>query len=445
MHSASRAPDRNHRPAVRHAPRGLGPGLISRWHRSTCILGGMRVRRRTPCYLEIADAVVPDFARLLRGEVHLDRSSEIRLLCPVSGQAIPATEREVALMATMAPGQWYDAADLACVAQLPVDAILAMAQRGLIVGDGDEPLSARLREGERTLEAVGWHPQAALYHATSAWEGVVGDEGRRRHDDEAHRERLDAHRARHGPIAPHFWRREDAHQRVALPLQHFDDALASLMRSRLTTRHFRSDVPLGLEDFTRVLFGTFGALGSETLAPGTVALKRTSPSGGGLHPIEAYPLVIDVEGLSPGFHHYEASSHSMALLDPMSRAQARELAEQLTIGQTYFAQAHALVFHVARLDRHHWKYRNHPKAYKAVLLDSGHLSQTFYLLATERRLGAFYTAAINDLDVAERLGLRPQVEIAIGASGIGVPDTACDQLHLKPEPYVPVAPVIPDQ
>ena len=99
----------------------------------------------------------------------------------------------------------------------------------------------------------------------------------------------------------------------------------------------------------------------------------------------------------------------------------------------------------ARLDRHHWKYRNHPKAYKAVLLDSGHLSQTFYLLATERRLGAFYTAAINDLDVAARLGLRPQIEIAIGASGIGVPDPDCDQLHLKPEPYVPVAPVIPDQ
>ena len=31
------------------------------------------------------------------------------------------------------------------------------------------------------------------------------------------------------------------------------------MRSRLTTRHFRSDIALGLEDFTRVLFGTFGA------------------------------------------------------------------------------------------------------------------------------------------------------------------------------------------
>lgn len=410
-----------------------------------CILGAMQVRRRAPCYLQIDDAVAPDFARLLRGELHLDSSPEIRLLCPVDGQAIPVTASEVALMATMTEGRWFEVSELAATARWSEDAIVSMALRGVIVGDGDDALSTRLREGEHTLDAVGWHPQAALYHSSTTWQGVIGEEGRRRHDDQAHRERLDLHAARHGPIPPHFWQPETAHERVALPVERFDDALATLMRSRRTTRHFRSEVPLPLADFTRVLFGTFGVLGSETLAPGMVALKRTSPSGGGLHPIEAYPLVINVEGITPGFHHYAPESHSLSLLEPMSSAQARALAEQLTIGQTYFAQAHALVFHVARLDRHHWKYRNHPKAYKAVILDSGHLSQTFYLLATERSLGAFYTAAINDADLAARLALRPHVDIAIGASGIGVPDPACDLLHLKPEPHEAVASVIPDQ
>jgi SagB-type dehydrogenase family enzyme len=185
-------------------------------------------------------------------------------------------------------------------------------------------------------------------------------------------------------------------------------------------------------------------MGTEVLAPGVVALKRTSASGGALHPIEAYPLVVNVQGLEPGFYHYETGSHSLALIAAMTEKQAREHAAALTIGQTYFAEAHALVFHVARLDRHHWKYRRHPKAYKAVLLDSGHLSQTFYLLAADRGLGAFYTAAINDIDVGALLKLDPLTEIVIGANGIGVPDPGRNQLHLRPEPYEPVAtPVAP--
>src|SRR5205085_12685548 len=41
----------------------------------------------------------------------------------------------------------------------------------------------------------------------------------------------------------------------------------------------------------------FGAHGRALAAGGRiVTLKRTSPSGGGLHPIEAYPLVVNVAG-----------------------------------------------------------------------------------------------------------------------------------------------------
>ena len=37
------------------------------------------------------------------------------------------------------------------------------------------------------------------------------------------------------------------------------------------------------------------AQASQELAPGAVMLKKNSPSGGGLHPIEAYLLVQRVE------------------------------------------------------------------------------------------------------------------------------------------------------
>ncbi|GAB2629515.1 putative peptide maturation dehydrogenase [Novilysobacter erysipheiresistens] len=317
------------------------------------------------------------------------------------------------------------------------DAIASMAERGLLCSDADDDDSTRLREAEAQLASMGWHPHAAVYHALSRWHAVEGDEGARDHGDPAHLERLRSHAAIHGELPPHFHVRDDAVDHIRLPLEPLDDSFARVLRTRRTTRHFRSDVSLPLADFNRVLYGTFGAIGTEILAPQMVAIKRTSASGGGLHPIEAYPLAIDVEGLAPGLYHYEAKRHALALLEPMTREQARDLAATLTIGQTYFAEAHALAFHVARLDRHHWKYRRHPKAYKAVLLDSGHLSQTFYLLAAERGLGAFYTAAINDADVSDRLRLDPLREIVIGANGLGVPDPSRTSLQLNPEPYNP--------
>ena len=108
------------------------------------------------------------------------------------------------------------------------------------------------------------------------------------------------------------------------------------------------------------------------------------------------------------------------------------LALRLVVGQDYFAEASALVFHVARLDRQHWKYVRHPKALRVVLLDSGHLSQTFYLAATRLGLGAFYTAAVNDADIERILCLDASARLVVGANGIGVVDPTRDQLHLRP-------------
>lgn len=382
---------------------------------------------------------LPDLASLLRGEVRFESECPLEMRCPITGRRIPLTPEELALMVRLPAAEWLDVDEWATTLGVAGATLVDLAERGLLLSDADTPLAQALREGEARLEAVGWHPDAAFYHAASQWHGVVGEEGRRRHDDMAHRERLEQHAAMLGRLPTHAWRREDALARTQLPVEPLDDAFAATLRARRTTRHFRTEVALPLADFTRVLYGTFGTLGTETLAPGMVALRRTSASGGGLHPIDAYPLVINVEGLAPGVYHYETDTHALALLQPLARERSRALASALTIGQEYFAEAHALVFHVARLDRHHWKYRRHPKAYKAVLLDSGHLSQTFYLLAAERGLGAFYTAAINDADVAALLKLRPQVEIAIGASGVGVPDPSRDVLHLKPVPWAPVA------
>ena len=150
-------------------------------------------------------------------------------------------------------------------------------------------------------------------------------------------------------------------------------------------------------------------------------LKRTSPSAGGLHPIEAFPLLANVAGVEPGIYHYDAERHALALLEPLEREAATSLATQFVGGQTYFGSAHALLLLVARFVRSNWKYRRHQKAYASVLLDAGHLSQTLYLVATDRGLGAFVTDVINNAEIDERLGLDGIDEGVVAACGLGVP------------------------
>ena len=150
-------------------------------------------------------------------------------------------------------------------------------------------------------------------------------------------------------------------------------------------------------------------------------LKRTSPSAGGLHPIEAFPLVLNVDGAEPGVHHYDAKRHTLELLEPIEGEAAKELATRFVCGQTYFGSAHVLLLLVARFVRTHWKYREHQKAYASVLLDAGHLSQTLYLVAADRDLGAFVTTVINNAEIDERLGFDGFDEGVVAACGVGVP------------------------
>ncbi|MGH8075665.1 MAG: putative peptide maturation dehydrogenase, partial [Lysobacter sp.] len=150
----------------------------------------------------------------------------------------------------------------------------------------------------------------------------------------------------------------------------------------------------------------------------TVFLKKTSPSGGGLHPTEAYLIVQNVEGVARGLYHYHPIDHALEPLQPPELPLA-EFARLALAGQYWFAHAPVLVVLTPRFARSFWKYRHHAKAYRALVLDSGHLSQTLYLSATELGLGAFVTSAINEIDIEQGFGLDPLAEGPLAICGFG--------------------------
>jgi putative peptide maturation dehydrogenase len=149
-------------------------------------------------------------------------------------------------------------------------------------------------------------------------------------------------------------------------------------------------------------------------------LKKGVPSAGGLHATEAYVLVQNVEGVAPGLYHYHPVAHALEPLRMLEPEAATALAKRFVAAQAYYAQAHVMIALVSRFPRNFWKYRNHAKAHRAVVLDAGHLSQMLYLAATEVGLGAFITAAINEVEIEQAFDLEPVNEGPLAVCGFGV-------------------------
>jgi SagB-type dehydrogenase family enzyme len=94
--------------------------------------------------------------------------------------------------------------------------------------------------------------------------------------------------------------------------------------------------------------------------------------------------------------------------------------------------AHVVIVLASRFRRTFWKYRNHAKAYRAVILDAGHLSQMLYLSATERGLAAFITAAVNEVDIETLFGLDPMKEGVLAVCGFGWRGDTIDEVEFDP-------------
>ncbi len=378
----------------------------------------MNIRRRRVCMVQVRDAARPNPASLLRGELDMRSAPVAELLCPLDGRRVPLTGADLAVLAALPGDRWVSRAEARTLSGAD-DAVLdSLLDKTALLGD--HPAHRQLVADEARLSAVGWHDLAAVYHRHTRWSDASGDEAAREHSPAAEAQRLAEHVARQGILPTHFVRHDGPLLPLELPVA---GALDEVLRRRETVRRFLTDRHLPRADFERVLHGSFGITGTRDLGDGMAALKRTSPSGGGLTAIEPYVMVLRVEGIPSGLYHYRAEVHALTLLEALDEAEARRRLSHYCAGQAYFGDSHAAIVHVARFDRHFWKYVRHGKAYKAVLMDSAHLSQSIYALATEAGLGAWYTAIVNDADIATDFGLDPVVADAVAINGFGIADT----------------------
>jgi SagB-type dehydrogenase family enzyme len=199
-----------------------------------------------------------------------------------------------------------------------------------------------------------------------------------------------------------------------LPAARVDGEFTRVLTARRTWRRFAPG-KVSLAELATLLGLTWGVREWVTVPPlGRFAVK-TSPSGGALHPIEAYVVARDVGGISPGIYHYDATNHRLELL---RRGMTRDQMSDYVMGQRWFSEAAAFVFMTGVFTRTQWKYR-YPRAYRVVLAETGHLCQTFCLVATWLGLAPFCTMAMADSKIDRDLGIDGVTEGVLYVAGVG--------------------------
>lgn len=380
----------------------------------------MRVRRCALVTLEPRERTDFDLLDFVEGGTGLATHMEWLATVPHAATSFAVSSREAALLGEISPEEWTELATLE--ERHPRDLLEGLLASGLLVAEGGE---AALRD-ERVRETR-WRPASAALHYTSRWSGVDADAMQRELGDRYGTTLLE----KLGPVPPAV--REHATPDRRIPLAAPEPTrLDALLDGRVTCRNFDAARALPTVAFAAVLYRAFGARAVDDYAPGVQLLKKGVPSAGGLHPTEAYLLVQRVDGIAPGFYHYHAVDHA---LEPIRLLTAGELAAHARTfvgAQPYFLDAPVFVIPVTRFRRNFWKYRNHAKAYRALVLDVGHLSQTLYLAATELGLAAFITAAINEVDIESALGLDPLDEGPLAVCGFGYRARERGELEFDP-------------
>jgi len=190
----------------------------------------------------------------------------------------------------------------------------------------------------------------------------------------------------------------------------------TVLLDRKTVRDF-TEQPLTFSELSNILRLTWGRVSYYKTEEFGLLLHKTSPSAGARHPTEVYPVVNNVEGVERGIYHYNVKENSLELI---RKGDFRKDCDRFCSGQKWAGASCALFIMTSIVSRTTWKYRV-PRTYRALLLDVGHLSQTFCLVCTAMKLGPFCTGVTSDKLVEAAIGIDGIEETILFVVGVGRP------------------------
>ncbi len=390
----------------------------------------MQVRRCAVAWLEPREVAHFEMDDLLAGGTGVVSRMAWFAYAPHLPAVVEIDAAHAPVLGALGPVDWIDRGELdATFGSEAVDTLLAS---GLLLAKPDDDSAL----ADDAFREAGWHPSSAVAHVAARWEGVDGPQGMADTDTDTNAGLL----RQHGTPPSHVREGSPDDKCVALPRIDRDD-FDGFLDTRATCRNYDLEVQVPLATFSQLMSRVFGARGTGHPADGFDVFKRTSPSGGALHPTECWLIVQRVEGIAPGLYRYRIDNHALEPVTPgiappqpgdvgtqplgdaeprvWTTEELRAFARISVAGQEFFADAPVLCALAPRFHRNFWKYRNHSKAYRVTVLDAGHLSQTLQLCATQAGLGPFVTGAINEIDIERAYGLTGYLESPMVVCGFG--------------------------
>lgn len=201
------------------------------------------------------------------------------------------------------------------------------------------------------------------------------------------------------------------------PLELDSARLGQVLTERRTIRQWATTF-VSKAEFSTLLAWTWGTQHHIAESPIGAYQLKTSPSGGARHSIEVYPVAIRVKGIDPGIYHYAPARHQLTLLRAASADVLAADAVEWFANQPWLSNAAVVFLMTSVLERSMWKYR-HPHAYRVLLLDAGHLGQTFHLVCTALGLGPFTSSGLRDSRIEASLHVDGITEIPVYAAATG--------------------------
>ena len=141
---------------------------------------------------------------------------------------------------------------------------------------------------------------------------------------------------------------------------------------------------------------------------------RTSPSAGGLYPLETYIQINCVREFVPGIYHYSVTKHALHLLQ---EGDFGDSLAKAALEQPMVKQAAVNFLWTAVMSRNFWKYGK--RGIRYIYMDAGHAGQNLYLAVTAMDLGCCVIGAFFDEEVNKLIGVDGEDETIVYMASVG--------------------------
>jgi SagB-type dehydrogenase family enzyme len=208
-----------------------------------------------------------------------------------------------------------------------------------------------------------------------------------------------------------FYKKYPRFKKFSLDIDFKEESFLNSLNLKRESNRDLTNEKISFRELSNLLFWSFG---EKPELKNSSFPRRMYPSGGGRYPLEAYIVVMNVEGMKKGIYHYNTQENILELVTKKTK----EFKESL-YGK--FKKASFFVILANCASRNEIKYGT--KALMLSLMDAGHMGQNFLLKCTEKGLGSCAVFGFDRNKISEILDLDEEEEVPFYCLVAGKIDT----------------------